>query len=79
MTYICDPDYNNGYPQLYEGTYHIRNDNCMWWRRELREVREVHTTANGTQIELFGILTLETYYQFKELKQYEKSQKNTEY
>ena len=23
-----------------------------WWRGELREIRETHVTANGTQIEL---------------------------
>jgi hypothetical protein len=25
----------------------------VWWRGELREVREIHVTANGKQMELF--------------------------
>lgn len=53
MYFICDPRYNWGYPQRYDGTPQIREDGLIWWKQELREIYEIHKTHNGTQIELF--------------------------
>jgi hypothetical protein len=51
--FICDPRRYLGHPQYYDGIPAIRADGFMWWDLELREVREIHSTKNGRQIELF--------------------------
>ena len=29
------------------------NESCMWWKGELREIKYIHRTLQGVQIELF--------------------------
>lgn len=51
MTTLCDPR-DGGYPHLLDFTPNTHSD-FMWWHGERREIREIHSTKNGTQIELF--------------------------
>lgn len=46
---VCDPR-NGGHPQ--ETDPIMVDEGFIDWRGERREVREVHVTKNGTQIEL---------------------------
>lgn len=49
---LCDPRYCGGHPTMLD--YTPRTDTgFMMWRGELREIREVHQTRNGIQIELY--------------------------
>lgn len=53
---LCDPRRGDR-PQLLDYTPTIsvwrRGAEFMYWQGELREIREIHTTKNGTQIQLF--------------------------
>ena len=48
---VSDPRRNSGYPQLID---HMPKTETgfIWWDMEQREIREIHTTSNGVQIEL---------------------------
>jgi hypothetical protein len=50
---ICDPRHYDGAPVPLDYEPRMHNGCFMYWRGELREVREIHRTANGRQIELF--------------------------
>jgi len=50
--YVCDPKQMEGRPQFYNGTPPIHFGTFVWWSRELREIRDVHVTSTGTQLEL---------------------------
>lgn len=52
MITLCDPRYS-GYPVELDFDPKIE-DGWMWWRGELREIREIHILeGKGRQIELF--------------------------
>lgn len=51
---VCDPKYIWGgdHPITLDFIPNIQEE-FMWWRGECREVRDIHYTTNGKQIELY--------------------------
>lgn len=51
MITICDPWWNQ--PTLVDKEPVIVDENFIWWNGTLREIKDIHSTKQGTQIELY--------------------------